>query len=268
MKNDPWWGEFLLAEKQKLFWHIGDRAIIIQRLIGEWNTWNIEADDVNSSPLIFSENLSEAQPHGITNIDSIKPLRHLQRKTSEHIKILPALADRSMVVKPVTPIRVLPGEHICLFVSTQLWFSAYTSPKKALLLDIPFWRPSDSWFGPSTREGQISYAKYTDARLQLDALEQCQHRAITPVSIINNHEQTLVIERLNLPVPLLNLYSDCNNQFWTEKLTVSRDANDEIVELKFGEGGPLEASQPIHVSAPRIIKEQNALIRSINSLFA
>jgi hypothetical protein len=57
-------------------------------------------------------------------------------------------------------------------------------------------------------EGDLCYAKNTDAKVDLALLEKRPHRAITAVIIENEQEQTLTIDRMNIPVPYLTLYSD------------------------------------------------------------
>lgn len=258
----PWWGDFSINNNQRMCWQLGERAIVIERLAGEWQIWNVETKEENNEKLSHGDWTSDS------DLDNAFLSRHLQQHTSEQINILPALADRPVVARPSSPLRVLPGEHIRLYVSVPLWFQVSTLPSKATLLDIPFWRPSDSWFGPSTREGEICYAKYTDARLQLDALIQRPHRAITPISVTNKHKDALVIERLSVPVPLLALYSDADEKLWTEPVMVTRGADDDKAELDLSKASPPEAKDAIKVNEPRVIAEQGTLVRSISSLFS
>ncbi|TCS42524.1 hypothetical protein BCF53_103185 [Reinekea marinisedimentorum] len=255
-----WWGEVSVSLEQKLSWQIGARAIVISRLEGEWVTWNLEAEQENRSPVVMGD------WHDPELLDIRKQSRNLQHGTTEHLSVLPALADRSFVTRPATPLKILPGERARLYVSTPLWFQARTLKNDSLILDVPFWRPSDSWFGSSTISGEICYAKYTDARLQLNALERAPYRAITPICVSNQHSEVLVIDRFNVPVPLLGLFSDESHHLWTEVVNIIRGEDDDA-ELEISKEAPIEAGKSIRVSEPRVLSEKRTFIRRISSLF-
>jgi len=264
--SEPWWGDIAFNLLQRRSWAFGERKVFIQRLPHEWNIWNIgtetEIETEGLSTLICGESDVQEQ------LDDARLSRYLQASTTDHIRVLPALADRSIVARPSVPLRLLGGEHARIYVSTPLWFRAFALPTQLSLLDVPFWPPSDSWFGPSTREGEMCYAKYTDARLQLNLLAQRPHRAITPISIHNKQQETLLIERLNVPVPLLSLYKHSERGLWTEAVTVTREENDDRVELHLEKEAPSEVPGAHLVAGPRIASEQGTLVRSLSSLFA
>ena len=114
----------------------------------------------------------------------------------------------------------------------------------------------------------MCYAKYTEARLQAELLEQRPHRAITPVFIHNKQREALLIERLNVPVPLLSLYQDTHQGLWTNTINVTREADDDLIELLLEKQAPAEAQDASLVAAPRIASGRHTLIRSLGSLFA
>ncbi|MEH6596733.1 MAG: hypothetical protein V7736_14435 [Colwellia polaris] len=262
MADNAWWGEFSFSLKQQRCWRLGERSIVLQRFENEWNSWNLESDIENDETMFFGE-LAEN-----CCFEQAKFGRYLQQNTSEKVQVLPLLADRSVVARPDTPLTLLAGEKARLYVSTPVWFSAKLLPKGEKLLDLPFWRPSDSWFGPSTRVGQICYAKYTAARIQLANIDKRAHRAITPITVINNHSESLTIERINVPVTLLHLYADEENQLWTTGISVHRGSHVDNVELHLDKHAPIEAVSSVLVSSPRVASDKSILIRSISSLFA
>jgi hypothetical protein len=262
MANKAWWGEFTFAIEQQRCWKIGERTIMLKRLGNEWNSWNLETLNEDDGEIVVDE------PTDVGAIETAKFGRYLQQSTSDKVRVLPLLADRSIVARPDTPLTLLAGEKSRLFVSTPVWFTAQLLPKEEYLLDVPFWRPSDSWFGPSTQVGQICYAKYTAARVQLDNIEQRPHRAITPITVINNHDKPLVIERINVPVTLLHLFSDGEQQLWTTGISVHRERHTDNVELHLDKHAPVEALSSTLINGPRVKSEQSILIRSISSLFA
>lgn len=243
-------------------WSIGERQLVIQRQASEWNTWNLETETENSETLVRADYTDQALPdHALLG-------RHLQVATAASLRVMPALADRSIVARPSVPLRLLGGEQTRIYVSTPLWFKALTLPGELSLLDVPFWRPSDSWFGPSTREGEMCYAKYTDARMQIKLLEQRSHRAITPIFIHNKQKEALLIERLNVPVHLLSLYQDAHQGLWTNTINVTREEDDDLIELQLEKQAPTEVQDACLVAGPRIASDRHTLIRSLGSLFA
>ncbi len=290
MLQAQWWGDFNVVQGQARSWTIGERAIVIERKASEWNSWNIETPEEVWEPLVCGvldtqalqgAALEEADTfaHQEGLLDSAKYcdirrvhlkclMRHLQAPTTGELHIAPALADRSIVVRLSSPVRLLAGEQARIYVSTPLWFQASAMPGHLMMLDTPFWQPSDSWFGANTRDGEFCYAKYTDARLQLDLLTPRAHRAITPILVNNKRDAPLDIERLNIPVPLLSLYSDCNHQLWTQLLTVTRDEGGELAELLLAKQAPEEAKEATQIAEPRIKIEKHAFTRALSSLFA
>lgn len=265
MTNKVWWGEFSIAEQQHHCWQIGDRAIIIKRLKNEWNSWNIETKQETDGSIVHQKNCT--MPALELSEDKKIFGRYLQQNSAEKIQVFPLLADRSIVARPSSPLTLLAGEKARLYVSTPIWFCVETLPTKTRLLDVPFWRPSDSWFGSSTMAGQLCYAKYTTARLQLDNIEKRSHRAITPITVVNHHTKALTIDRINVPVTLLNLFFDQHQQLWTTAITIKRENEGNNVELNLDHGAPAEALTATLIGAARDTAEHNTLIRNINSLF-
>lgn len=257
-----WWGNFELVENQPKIWAFGERMIAVMRSKDEFSIWNIETDAEISAALTVSDTVETGA------LDNRYLTRNLYNNTPTTITVKPRLADRSVVARPAASLRVLPSKEGRILISTPLWFSAETMNDKETLVDIPFWRPSDSWFGPSNREGEMCYAKYTDARLQHDALEHRPHRAITPITIINRSRKALVIERINVPVPLLNLYNDNAQRLWSQSLTIVRETDKATVEVRLDKTSPPEIGETIEVSPPRVVSEKQTLIRSLASLFA
>jgi hypothetical protein len=260
MSNNIWWGEFNFELQTKKCWSVGERAILIQRKESEWNTWNLESKEEDSD--IF---VSEGEKFNIDNSSDIG--RFLEKNTSQTLKVFPLLADRPVVARPTSPLTILAGEKIQLFISTPIWFYAETHPSGKCLVDKPFWRPSDSWFGSSTIDGQLCYAKYTSAKTKLDELDLHPHRATTSIMVVNSHNKALTINRINVPVNYLHLYSDDKNQLWTSRITIEIENDSSDVELIIEKGSSAEFEPLNFISNPRISSDHGKLIRRISNLF-
>lgn len=258
-----WWGKINFELNELKSWRIGQRKIVVQRKEKEWLIWNDESKEESNDLL---------QLESFTNIDSLNDIpmqRFLVNKTQSTLLVQPALANRSVIVRPGSTLTILPGESAKFYVSTPLWLSFSIDDEHEPLCELPFWLPSDSWFGVSTMVGELCYAKYTDARVSLDSLKKRSHRAITTISIVNEDEEPLVITRINLAAPFLDLYIDSNNQFWTDNVwLIHNETNDrpsfEIKKL-IAEKHKTEFEP---VNNAREIADANTFMRSIRSLIA
>ena len=117
--------------------------------------------------------------------------------------------------------------------------------------------------------GELCYSKYTDAKITLDNIQKRSHRAITTISISNEHDELLTIERISLPTPLLDLYFDSNNQLWTDTVSLIHHLDGD--RPSFGIKSLAKESAKIEltlISPAREIADSNTFMRSIKSLVA
>ncbi|WP_293750534.1 hypothetical protein [uncultured Paraglaciecola sp.] len=256
-----WWGDITLALDEIKVWGMGERKIAIQRLHKEWVVWNKELE---------SESTSQISVKSLKTTNSLIDVpysRHLVNQTKDTINISPILADRPIVARPATSLNILPGEFVELYISSPLWFLMKVNIDASPIVDIPFLRPSDSWFGPSTMEGELCYAKYTDARVNLALIEKRGHRAITPVLVKNQHTETLVIERINLPAPFLSLYADEQNNFWTQEVEITYHSDSDKAGLRLKNTAPKSNSGNMYlVTNARQKSDSHHFVKSIKSL--
>ncbi|MCF2948073.1 hypothetical protein L0668_08145 [Paraglaciecola aquimarina] len=262
-KNTQWWGDVAFGLNDIKVWSVGDRKIAIQRLDKEWIIWNKEVNTESHAQIVTSS-LKTTK-----TLQDVPYSRHLVTHTTDSLKVQPKLADRSIVARPATSLNVLPGEHVELYISSPLWFSVNIRESHTSMVDIPFWRPSDSWFGSSTMHGELCYAKFTDARIDLSQIEKRCHRAITPILIKNEHLDVLTIDRINLPALLLNLYVDDEQQFWTQKVEITRHDDSDKAVLQLSHHLPQHMVKDNKViSMAREKSNQHQLVKSIKSLLA
>lgn len=230
-----WFGVTQFELSQTKCWQIGERFIALKRLEREWTLWNQETSTETNDPIVLVE---EALPEPE---DLVAPSRFMVSETSDTIHVEPSLADRAVVAKPSSPLVVLPKQRIDVYVSTPLWLSLFVGNSNQLIADIPLWRPSDSWFGPSTMEGDLCYAKYTDAKTDLSLLTKYSGRAITEVSLHNEQSTPLVVEKLNIPTPALKLYINQQGEAWTQKVAIVQS------EERGRPVSHVSKSQPTHI---------------------
>lgn len=263
MTAKKWWGKTSFNVGEIKVWTIGDRRIVVQRLAKEWLVWN-EETPLESNATIAVKGLKTSNTLGEHPFS-----RHLFTQTDDYLDISLSLADRPIVARPSSKLNIPPGQQVELYVSTPLWFVAKQKGGNFPIVDIPFWRPSDSWFGISTMIGELCYAKYTEAKVDLSLLKRRPHRAITPVMIKNEHDEPLLIERISLPAPFLGLYADSQHQFWSDKIEITHHSDTEKAGLSINKQAPKYMQGEIEVvSSARIDSSNNHFIRSIKSLLA
>ena len=258
-----WWGEFALEEDQALSWRIGPLSVYIQRLAREWRLGYEQSHMADDGP-VYVECARPTDPVATSDVQR----RFVFRRTTDNLRLMPVLADRSVVARPVSPFYVPPGEETVLFVSSPLWVQVCANYNRQLLESIPIVRPSDTWFGPSTLEGELCYASTTHCRLTLEELPIRPHRAVTPVQIINRATESLLIERINLPVIYLSLYSAEPGQLWTDMVTITREALDENASLRLHRRAPPQAVGASLLCEPQLHADKGILSRAFSALFS
>ena len=259
---DVWWGDFIFKENATAQWEIGPLRVIVQRLSSEWLIANEQIDPAESSlEWQFAYCDLKLNENDISNIS-----RFVCRKTTEKLTVLPALADRSIVSRPYTPFSVAVGEDATIFLGTPLWVSFTYGRPLQKLFEFPIQRPSDTWFGSSTIEGEICYASRTYGRLKMENLTGHQHRAITQVHIQNKSNTPLLIERINVPVPFLSLFYAKDNLLWTETVTMVQNRGTSLAEFHIQKKPPPSAINPKLISKPRQDPQKNMLIRAFSAL--
>ena len=251
----PWWGVFELEPGQTKCWEIGPTTLWISRFEHEWRVAHHQLDDAT---------LDRQQVGMAASADEIAEgaaeYRFGFRDAGGELRIEPLLADRAVVIRPEVPFRVPSGEAVTLYVSTPLWLRLGVGASGPKLIELPSYRPSDTWFGASTIDGELCYASRTTGRLQLEDVLQRPHRALTPVRLDNRAQDALELDRLRLPVQYLDLY-DGPTTLWTQAVTLTREESGDLAGLRFEAQPPAEAGTAAPVTGARQSSEQNLVVR-------
>lgn len=261
MNNTPWWGTFEIIENNGLLFNNSAFSLAVGHKAKEWCI-QVKREQVLDPEIIENEFQFEI---GKFCPDEFTPLtRHIVGCKSDHIEIKPSLADRTVVCRPKSPITIAPNASIVIYLSTPIWLTLRLNGDKNILLkEIATQQLSDTWFGPSTREGEFCYASQTSGRLDIDKLNRRTLRAITPLFIENRADSDLNFERVALPVPSLSLYAEQTGQLWTQNVSLIREDDGDFAKLKFGQP-PQESTI---VNGPRIELDHGKLIRAFSAIF-
>jgi hypothetical protein len=260
-----WWGLLSPPSGLGLCWQIGPLTFIVRRYEKEWQICHRSSIWPDNTPSSWTVT-TDAEDGDDVCADGVVE-RHVFSHTNEELLIEPLLADRSVVIKSSVPILIPAGEQISFYVSTPLWVRVRLQQRHHTLLDVAATRLSDTWFGPSTMEGELCYATTTSGRLHLDDLPVRVHRAITPVRINNAGEQPLKLEKLNLPVPFLSLFDTGAHGLWTEEVTLHHDERKELAQVVVGAHPPPPYNLAQRVSTSRKVADKSILNKTFGALF-
>lgn len=255
----PWWGEFAISPDATVVRQVGSLWIGVRRLTREWQIFS-RNDETKDLP--WTET---AEPLPFV-VDEEKVLgRHIVGSGQSTVSLSPLLADRPVVTRPVVPFVVQPGQESTVFVSTPIWVRLAVESPSVVLEEIPCQLMSDTWFGPTTMEGEICYASWTSCRLRLEELPLRPHRAVTPVKIKNEADTPLLLEKINLPVPFLAIYSAGDSGLWTQGVTMIRRREDAAV-LEISDGAPDMVPEAAFLAGPRKTPDRKTFISKLSAL--
>lgn len=258
-----WWGEVRVEQGQTVRWQVGPLVLWLQRLEGEWRIFRLRHDD----PLLDSVDIARAVPE--TDIaDEATIERFAFGGASPLLDIGVRLPDRPIVSRPEHPFHIPPGEEVLLFLGSPLWISVATAKPARRLFDMPVFRPSDTWFGPTTTEGELCYASRTLGLLRVEDAPRCPHRCITAVTIRNRADDELSLDRVKLPVGLLDVFVADDGRLWTNDVLLERREEGEHARLSVSRKAPARAPSPRMLTEARGVDLGDAMIRVFSTLFA
>lgn len=256
-----WWEPraFEIGEARR--WRIGPATVRAERRARAWHVLYHAGTDPLDDTLTIAEPVRRDEP-----VDAGASLsRYAFARTPGRLALEPRLADRPMIVRPVEPMVVAAHERTQLYVSTPVWLAVTTLGPRHLLGELPSYRPSDTWFGPNTVEGELCYATRTSGRSDLGSLPVRPHRAITPVQIEESSGAPLKLERIRVPVGLLALYVS-DRGLWTPRLTLLRSAGGDVAEIRIDRDAPPEARGATRIAEPRLRSEGMVTLRTFTRL--
>nr|MEE4269987.1 hypothetical protein [Candidatus Krumholzibacteria bacterium] len=261
--EQPWWGPFDFGMDETRLWRLGSLELWVSRFSSEVRVTSRGLSQEDEGPLCAGELVALPDP---TDHEDLAVVRYGVRESDKRLQIMPATADRAVVVKSEKTFIVPPGGAISAFVSSPLWVRVDLDDPVRPMYAQPTNRPSDTWFGPSTIEGELCYAIRTSVRFNLENLPVRPHRAISVVRILNHGTTPLPLERLRIPLPLLSLFAGNNGRVWTEAITLERNQDDNLADIKLGHAAPTEAGPCTLIAPPRATMDKRDPIRTFTGL--
>jgi hypothetical protein len=187
---------------------------------------------------------------------------------SEDIVLSAALADRSVVTRSEKQLHLPPGEELAVYVSSPLWVRIEAGKPARRLVEIPVYRPSDTWFGPNTLEGELCYSSRTFHRVQLEQVPIRPHRATTTVLVKNRADSMLSLERMQVPVTCLGLYQKNDGRLWTDDVIFTRSGADDFASVRTSASNSrIPGEEAARIAEPRRQSDENLILRAFSSIF-
>ncbi|HKL50016.1 MAG TPA: hypothetical protein VJ908_02515 [Wenzhouxiangellaceae bacterium] len=257
----PWWKSRELRRGSRLVLELGPMKIELGHGDGEWLLWSasdVEDDRPARSRMAVRRGLPE-EVHE----------RFVHDGPDRQVTLAPVLGDRPVVARPRQPVYLLSKQEVTFYLSTPIWLKILVGSSQLMLRELASIRLSDTWFGPSTRVGELCYANRTHARRNLAEVPLRPHRAITPLRIRNNAQEALPLEKISLPVPMLPLFGAEDGSLWTQRATLVRDEVSDLASVR------IEASKdhldpygrPLtRIAAPRH-ENPMAVVRAFSTFF-
>lgn len=261
---EPWWGEYALEERQTGSLHVGPAKIWIQNLEDEWRIGR----SAPGGPF---------DTHNEVSFPDVSPewsaceeiYRIASTAGTGAITVVPMLPDRPVITTAEYPLKIPPRQEATIYVSVPLWVQILHGPARDVLVDLPLFRPSDSWFGPTTMEGELCYASRMPYRTVIQNVPLWPHRATTAVGVKNRSETTLQVDRVKVPVRHLSVFFDpAADRVVTEPVMFKKLGAGDVVELSIDSKEGRSAVRGLElIGPPREKLEQRISMRAFQSLF-
>lgn len=258
---DVWWEPVELAVGQSWRYNVGTLLLYLQRGDSEWQLAWRELEDIAEHYRVVSEP-AEALPA------ELPAERFVFQKVPGRFCLKPRLLDRPVVVKNLQPVHLPAGEHVTFYISSPVCVVVELSKPVMLAREIPTLRLSDTWFGPSTREGELCYATRTHARSRLQDLPRRPHRAVTPVTVHNQSSEVLTIDKLSIPVPYLAVYGTAEGVLWTDPVSLRHTTGSALAVLDVDKHLPASVGKVTRLAEPRMAVQRGSLVRAFTSMFS
>jgi len=147
--------------------------------------------------------------------------------------ILPALPDRTLVLKPKTNLSVLPFTTFKFFVYLPITFQLYAGSVKAenMVFERELKHLSSTWFG-EPNDGELCYALYTSFDTEINPEKKGNDFVICPIEIANNSKEILEIKRLAVRAIHLNIYGNGNIMI-SNKVKIKYNGYETLSDVQF-----------------------------------
>ena len=191
--------------------------------------------------------------------------RWVSSSPADRIQLVPALPDRSVVVRPRVPLKVPTGESVLFYVNIPIYVRITVGVKGELSLsEIPSVVPSNTWFGEPT-SGELCYSLKTRALRNLEEVSNHPYMATCPVNVENQAPTDLDFQRICIRVEHLHVYRGVR-RLWTNQVEVLFKGEDFGSQITVQRYAPRQEGVSERLCAAREPVERSLLRKSFSFL--
>lgn len=261
MEDGQWASPYALKPGQTHYHELSHTQVWVTLLEREWQVrYRRVAEDDDQERWLQA--ISSELP-----ADDLSEQRFVRPDSGNQVSYVPVMSRLAMVIRPYKPLTIPARSECTIYVGTLLWMRIQVGERNTELLELPLADPMMSWVGRNTMEGELCYSAATFARLVLDAVPKRPWRAITPVKIVNQQDDPLLLERFSLPTPLLSLHRNEGGQLWTPGVTVHCESGMNSARLRVDSGIVPAAGNCRLISPAREQSSRGGLVRAYDRMF-
>lgn len=191
---------------------------------------------------------SEAPPP-----EDLRRRRFAFTSAPDHLRLLPRLPDRPVVLAAAPPLDLRPGSRVRLYVAVPIW-GALLPPEgrgedQPPLVEIPSLVLSSTWFGDFA-EGEMCYWLPTRAGSAPDEVPRGPHLATCPIQVTNRSTEPLLVDKLCLRVAHASLFL-VGDQLWTDPNQITYLGGGDFSRIQWSGTPPPAAAGEDPLSPPR-----------------
>lgn len=169
------------------------------------------------------------------------------------LRLLPALPDRPLVVKPEHAFTLMHRAQARIYMRIPAWVRLEVAERPGgpgtLLVEIPTVPLSDTWWG-DFMEGELAFWLVTQGRREITPELFEPHLIISAVQMENTANTDLQAEKLALRVEHLSIYEK-DGWLWAEEVRVLYRGEDEGSDIHMDDKPPKEAEGAREISPAR-----------------
>jgi hypothetical protein len=221
---------------------------------------------------------SQNEAESLSDVLTFKPLKKLPKRDYQSSRIMgfseqrplvfrPRLADRALVAKPHQPLLLPCNQQVTIYISSPVWLSVWQEGEKLPLFEVASYLLSDTWYGPRPHLGVLCYASRFSGRTQLEALPRRASRIITPVTIRNQSDEHLKIEKVAIPTEILAVYGR-ELDLWTHGVRVTKHKDAKLTAVEVDKKLHESLTDMILMAEPRVKDTDNLISKTFARIFS
>jgi hypothetical protein len=231
------WQQYHFEQPGQQAYRLGPLRFWIRRTAQEWMIgWERDSapDEQITDDVMGIHSIDDAPG------DEVEWGRWAALKEETIISLSPMMPSRPMVARPATPIKLPPGRSVYVFIRIPIWleFSVSKSKRRAVLLELPVYQLSNTWFGDPVH-GELCYSLATRARSEVQNPYGDSSRAMTRVELQNiSKNEDLDFDSVCIRVPHLNIY-ESEDRLLTNDVKVMFKGHAHISDVRYNSHAPV-----------------------------